>query len=218
MDIAAILQQVAISAIPIVIAITFHEVAHGYVAYRLGDPTAKMMGRLTLNPIKHIDPFGTIILPIMILIFTQGQFVFGYAKPVPIGVRNFKDPRRDMAITGAAGPLTNVALALVSAWIFSAFILTRGTVPEAVFMPVTEMLRASVYINVILAALNLLPVPPLDGGRVVAGLLPRDLAYHYERIEPYGMIIVIILLATGLAGTFIMPIARIILSFIALLS
>ncbi len=218
MDIGAILQTVAVSAIPIVIAITFHEVAHGYVAYRLGDPTAKMLGRLTLNPIKHIDPFGTIIMPIMLLIFTQGQFIFGYAKPVPIGVRNFKDPRRDMAITGAAGPLTNVALALVSAWIFSVFILTRGIVPEAVFMPVAEMLRASVYFNVILAALNLLPVPPLDGGRVVAGLLPRDLAHSYERIEPYGMIIVIILLITGLAGMFIMPVARVILSFIALLS
>ena len=151
----------AVSAIPIVIAITFHEAAHGYVAYRLGDPTAKMLGRLTLNPIKHIDPFGTIIMPIMLLIFTQGQFVFGYAKPVPIGVRNFKDPRRDMAITGAAGPLTNVALALVSAWIFSAFILTRGIVPEALFMPVAEMLRASVYINVILAALNRAPLVPL---------------------------------------------------------
>lgn len=218
MDIAAILQQVAVSAIPIVIAITFHEVAHGYVAYRLGDPTAKMLGRLTLNPIKHIDPFGTIIMPIMLLIFTQGQFVFGYAKPVPIGVRNFKDPRRDMAITGAAGPLTNVALALVSAWIFTAFAMTRGAVPEAVFMPMIEMLRASVYINVILASLNLIPVPPLDGGRVVAGLLPRDLAHKYERIEPYGMIIVIIFLVTGLAQMFIMPVARIILSFIALLS
>ena len=216
LDIAAILQQVAVSAIPLVLAITFHEAAHGYVAYRLGDPTAKMLGRVTLNPIKHIDPFGTIILPLLLMIF--GGIIIGYAKPVPIGVRNFKDPRRDMAITGFAGPLTNIVLALLSAWILNGLIVLQGVMPESLFAPLYAMVRFSIRINIILAALNLLPVPPLDGGRVLAGILPRDLAHHLDRIEPYGMIIVIILLATGLLGVFIFPVARFIALFISLLS
>ena len=120
-DINQIIQSVAVSAIPLVIAITIHEAAHGFAAYRLGDPTAKMLGRLTLNPIKHVDPVGTIVMPMALWILSGGSFVFGYAKPVPIGVRNFRNPRRDMAITGAAGPLTNIVLALISIWIYNGF-------------------------------------------------------------------------------------------------
>ncbi len=218
MDINAILQQVAVSAIPIVIAITFHEAAHGYAAYRLGDPTAKMLGRLTLNPLKHIDPVGTIVMPIMLLVLTQGRFVFGYAKPVPIGVHNFKDPRRHMAITGAAGPLTNIVLALLSVWLIRLLGLAGGILPDTIERPVYEMLKSSAYINVFLASLNLLPVPPLDGGRVLAGLLPRDLANRLDRVEPYGMIIVIILLVTNLANFFIMPVVQFIIRIINMLS
>jgi Zn-dependent protease len=201
-----------------VIAITFHEVAHGYAAYRLGDSTAKLLGRLTLNPIKHVDPFGTVVLPLLLWAFSGGSFVFGYAKPVPIGVRNFKDPRRDMAITGAAGPLMNIALAIVSAWLLKALIIGQGAVPVSVLDPLVRMFRASVFINAFLAALNLIPIPPLDGGRVASGLLPRDLAMRYDRIEPYGFFIVIILLVTNLADLFILPVVRFIIGIINILS
>ena len=213
-----ILQLVIVSFVPIVIAITFHEAAPGYAAYRLGDHTAKMLGRLTLNPLKHVDPFGTVVLPLMLWAFSGGSFVFGYAKPVPIGVRNFKDMRKGMAITGAAGPLMNIALGLLSAWLLVGLSIFKGVVPEFVSNPLLRMLLMSVHINLFLAALNLLPVPPLDGSRVMAALLPRDLANRYESIEPYGMIIVIILLVTHLADLFIGPVYRLLLNLVILLS
>ena len=221
LDVANILRQLAISAIPILIAITFHEVSHGVIANRLGDPTAKLMGRLTLNPIVHIDLVGTIIMPFMLLVFTNGQFVFGYAKPVPINPMNFKNPRRDMAVSAAAGPVTNILLAVASQLILSliinpAFALLPQNIGAAVLTPLSYMLESSIIINVVLAVFNMIPVPPLDGGRVIVGLLPHKQALSYSKIEPYGFIIVIILVVTGIAHKIIFPFIALLYTFIKL--
>jgi Zn-dependent protease len=216
-----ILRQLAISALPILIAITFHEVSHGFVANRLGDPTAKFMGRLTLNPIAHIDPIGTILIPVMLLIFTHGQFVFGYAKPVPINPANFRNPRRDMAISAAAGPITNVCLAILSMFIIKFMLIPvsvflPGSVSKAILTPLTLMLTSSVVINIILAAFNSIPIPPLDGGRVLVGLLPHKHAISYSRIEPFGFIIVLILIMTGIADYFVLPLVKLFMALLQL--
>jgi Zn-dependent protease len=200
-----------ISALPILIAITFHEVSHGYVAYRLGDPTAKMLGRLTLNPIPHIDLFGTIILPLMLFYLTNGRFVFGYAKPVPINPMNFKKPREGMAISAAAGPVTNMLLATASFLIWKGLItplasLAPGTISETVLRPLAMIMQSSIVVNVVLAVFNMIPIPPLDGGRVLTGLLPHKQAMSFSRIEPFGFIIVIILIYSGIANLIIMPV------------
>jgi Zn-dependent protease len=209
-------------AVPILIAIVLHEISHGFVANKLGDPTAKMMGRLTLNPIAHIDIFGTVLMPIMIFIFTNGQFVFGYAKPVPINPYNFKNPKRDMAISAAAGPATNIALAILSIILLKYIIIPAAAfVPEDVagrfFQPLEMMLAASITINVILATFNMMPIPPLDGGRVLMGLLPHRQAETLGKIEPYGMIIILVLLITGIASYFIRPIINIIMGILEML-
>jgi Zn-dependent protease len=209
-DFGDITQRIIISAFPILIAITFHEVSHGFVANRLGDPTAKMMGRLTLNPIAHIDPIGTILMPFMLIVLTQGQFVFGYAKPVPINPMNFKNPKKDMAISAAAGPITNILLAIASILILKFIVvplsfLLPESVTETVFTPVAMILKSSVIINVVLAAFNMIPIPPLDGGRVLTGFLTTKQAISFSRIEPFGFLIVLILIMTGIAGYFIMP-------------
>lgn len=217
MDFVSILRQVAVSAVPILIAITFHEAAHGYAAYRMGDGTAKAMGRLTLNPLAHIDPLGTVIMPVLLLIFTNGQFVFGYAKPVPINPYNFRNPRRDMALSAAAGPGTNLLLAIASVIVMRVFVIPlSGVMPDFIASPLYLMLQASIIVNVVLAAFNLLPVPPLDGGRILVGFLPWRHADSLNRLEPYGMIIVIILIATGLAGLFITPLVRLFLAILNL--
>jgi Zn-dependent protease len=214
-DAAGILRQIAISAVPILIAITFHELAHGYVANRLGDRTAAAMGRLTLNPLAHIDPIGTVIMPLLLLIFTNGQFVFGYAKPVPINPLNFDNPRKGMAISAAAGPITNIILAAVCMLLIKLVVLPSAKlIPETVVVPLFLMLRYGILINVVLAAFNLIPIPPLDGGRVAVGILPRRHAAALSSLEPYGMIIVIILIITGVAGWFIRPLVNL---FFALL-
>jgi Zn-dependent protease len=217
MDISDTIRQLVVSVLPV--AITFHEVSHGFVANRLGDPTAKLMGRLTLNPVAHIDLVGTIILPVILLI--SGAPVFGYAKPVPINPANFKDPRRDMAISAVAGPITNVILAILSLLILKFFIipltmLLPKIIGNAVLEPLTLMFIASIQINVFLAAFNLIPIPPLDGGRVLVGLLPHKQAVSYSRIEPFGFIIVIILIATGIAGIFVIPLANFFLALLKL--
>jgi Zn-dependent protease len=203
----------------LVLAVVIHEVSHGYVANKLGDPTAKMMGRLTLNPIKHIDPIGTILMPVMLYYLSGGQFVFGYAKPVPINPHNFKDPRRDMAISAAAGPVTNILIAIISQVIFAHFIMPVNTViPQeislSILQPLAMMLQNSIWINIILAVINLIPIPPLDGGRVLVGFLPYRQATSYSKIEPYGFIIVIILFMTKIANILIYPLVAILITLI----
>jgi len=210
-------RQIIIAVPALVLAITLHEVSHGLVANRLGDPTAKLMGRLTLNPIKHIDPIGTVLLPLILTVL--GGVIFGYAKPVPINPRNFKDPRRDMAISSAAGPITNIVLAILSSSILMLIILPaadffQSNLVNSILTPLALMLRFSVRINLFLAALNLMPVLPLDGGRVLVGLLPQRQAMAYSRIEPFGLIILYALIFTGIAGYFIFPVYGLLKEFV----
>lgn len=210
METADTIRHLLISALPVLIAITFHEVSHGLVANKLGDPTAKMLGRLTLNPIAHIDIFGTIILPLMLIVVTDGRFVFGYAKPVPINPMNFKNPKKDMAISAAAGPVTNLLLAICSFIIWKAVLtplagLSPELVGEKVLRPLTLIFQSGIVVNVVLAAFNMIPIPPLDGGRVLTGLLPYKQAASFSKIEPFGFIIVLLLIYSGIANYIIMP-------------
>ncbi len=195
-------QLIAIWVLPILFAITVHEVAHGWVAYRLGDPTAKMLGRLTLNPIKHIDPIGTIVVPGVLLII--GGFIFGWAKPVPITWDNLGKPKRDMALVAAAGPIANLLMALIWALIAKiGFLIGNGLAWLA--LPMVYMGQAGIIINLLLMILNLIPIPPLDGSRVVSSLLPGPLAWKYNRLEPYGFFILLGLLVTGVLAKIMGP-------------
>ena len=190
------LYDVSVWVLPLVIAITFHEAAHGFVAHRLGDNTPWEQGRVTFNPLKHIDPFGTLIMPAILLV-SHSPFLFGYAKPVPVNFRALRNPKLDMVWVALAGPATNIALALVAALAFHIL----GYLPENAAQWVADNLKNALVINVILAIFNMLPIPPLDGGRVAVGLLPRALAFPLARLEPYGMLILIgFLIILPLAG------------------
>lgn len=183
--------------LPLVFAITFHEAAHGFVAHRLGDDTAWKLGRVTFNPLKHIDPFGTIVLP-AILLLSHAPFLFGYAKPVPVNFRALRHPRTDMVLVAAAGPATNILLATAAA---AAFHLV-GILPEPAAQWTFDNLKNALVINVVLAIFNLIPIPPLDGGRIAVGLLPNALARPLSRLEPYGMLILIgLLIVLPMVGT-----------------
>jgi len=186
---SAILYQVSIWVLPVVIAITFHEAAHGWVADRLGDDTARRMGRVTFNPLRHVDRFGTIILPGLLLLI-HSPFVFGYAKPVPVNFGRLHSPKRDMIWVALAGPAINIALAVAAGILYH---LTPYFSP-AIGGWYADTLERALIINVVLAVFNMLPIPPLDGGRVLTGLLPRPLAYRFARVERYGMLVLIALL------------------------
>ena len=202
MDDLTLIQRVVVWALPVLFAITVHEVAHGWVARQLGDPTAMMLGRLTLNPLKHIDPIGTVVVPLALLML--GGFIFGWAKPVPVTWENLKQPKRDMALVAIAGPLANLLMAVLWALIMKlGFML--GTGFPAMAWPLIYMGEAGIAINVVLMLLNLLPIPPLDGGRVLAGLLPGPWAWQLSRLEPYGLMILVLLLATGMLGKILGP-------------
>lgn len=195
-----VIQNVAVFALPVLFAITLHEAAHAYVARYFGDSTAYMLGRMSLNPVKHIDPFGTILLPILMYVATSGAFFLGYAKPVPVNWGNLRNPKRDMAWVAAAGPAANLVMAL--GWLIIAVLLRAGDVSEPYFMQVA---RAGVAFNLVIFAFNLFPLPPLDGGRIVTSFLPNRAAYSYARIEPYGFFIVLGLAVLNLLHYWVVP-------------
>jgi len=203
MNIDAIIQGISTWALPVLFAIVLHEVAHGWVADKLGDNTARFMGRLTLNPIKHIDPIGTILIPVLLLV-VGSPFLFGYAKPVPIDFRKLRNPKRDMIWVALAGPVTNLLLALISTLVLAVTVNMPGSMAW-VSQPLALMCQASIIINVVLCIFNLLPLPPLDGGRVAVGLLPGPMAYQLSRIEPFGFMIIILLLVSGVLQSVIGP-------------
>lgn len=203
----SIIQNIAVYAIPVIFAITLHEAAHGYVARMFGDRTAEYAGRITLNPIRHIDPVGTILVPIVILLSSKllggAGLLFGWAKPVPVDFNRLRNPKRDMLWVAAAGPASNLFMAIL--WALGLRLMNAAGVQEDFFY---QMVIAGVQVNLVLMALNLLPLPPLDGGRIVFSLLPDALARPYSRLEPYGIMILLVLLVSGALGTLLQPLLK----------
>ncbi|WP_127477383.1 site-2 protease family protein [Sulfurivermis fontis] len=207
MDELNLLQRVVVWALPVLFAITVHETAHGWMALRLGDPTAMMLGRLSINPIKHIDPIGTVLVPGVLLLL--GGFLFGWAKPVPITYENLRHPKRDMALVAAAGPLSNLVMALFWALVIRLGLELGAGTGAGIYLVYSGV--AGIFINTILMVLNLLPLPPLDGGRVLVGVLPGPLSWRVSRLEPYGFPILLVLLFTGLLGKILWPVIELML-------
>ena len=206
-DINALIQGIAVAALPVILAITLHEAAHGYAARHFGDPTAWMEGRITANPLKHIDPVGTIVVPLLILLVSTGGFLFGWAKPVPVNFGNLRNPKRDMFWVAAAGPGANLAMALF----WAAILKMAWLMPENYFsLPMAHMAKVGVGINISLMVLNLLPLPPLDGGRIAVSLLPHGLAWKFAQLERWGFPILLVLLFTGILGAVLLPIVAIV--------
>ena len=205
------LYTIAIWAVPVLFAITLHEAAHGWVANKLGDPTARQLGRITVNPIKHIDPVGTIAVPLFLVMLSG--FIIGWAKPVPVDPRHFKQPLLDMALVALAGPVSNFIMACGWALLIT---LSTGALADTSLAPhMYNMAKAGMTINIILMVLNLIPIPPLDGGRVVAGVMPTQMALSFMRIEPFGMWIILALLVSGVLGKILWPV---VLRFDAIIS
>lgn len=197
-----LIQKIVVYTIPILFAITVHEVAHGWIANMCGDATARLMGRLTLNPIKHIDLIGTIIVPVLAV--TLGGFIFGWAKPVPVDYRNLRNPRRDMALVAAAGPLSNLVMAVIWGFIIKlGFMVKQHGLIWGVLL--AYMGQIGVMINFVLLVLNILPIPPLDGSRVVTSFLPVRIGYYYNKLENFGFFILVALLILGVLGSIIGP-------------
>lgn len=196
-----VIQQLTIYAIPVIFAITLHEAAHGYIAKHFGDNTAYAQGRVTLNPIKHIDPIGTILIPIVLAIVSQGRFMVGYAKPVPVVFGNLRKPRRDMVWVALAGPAANLVQAIL--WLLAGLVMAKLGVREPFFI---GMVKAGFSVNLAIFAFNLFPLPPLDGGRVLQGLLPVRASIAYSRTEPYGFFIVMALVAVGALNIWMQPV------------
>ncbi|HTM64297.1 MAG TPA: site-2 protease family protein [Gammaproteobacteria bacterium] len=207
-----IVQKIAILVLPLIFGITLHEVAHGWVAWWCGDPTAKLSGRLSLNPIHHIDPVGTIIVPI--LMFVTTGFIFGWAKPVPVDARNMKNPRRDMALVAIAGPISNILMAFF--WGGIALIgIHFGELGNGwLGVPLTYMGEIGIMINVVLGVLNLIPLPPLDGGRFLVSILPPRMGYQLSLIEPYSFFILILLLVSGVLSLILSPLIQLTMQLI----
>jgi len=212
MELEHTVRIVALYAIPGIFAITLHEAAHGYAARHFGDLTAYQAGRITLNPIRHIDPMGTIVIPILILIASQGKFAFGWAKPVPVDFGRLHNPKRDMLWVAAAGPGANLLMAILWTLVIKAM---QSVPPNYFTEPIALMARGGIIINAVLMVLNLFPLPPLDGGRIAVSLLPHRLAYRFSRIEPYGMIILIVLMFLGVLNVVMLPFVN---AFIAVLA
>jgi Zn-dependent protease len=206
-----IIQALAIYALPVIFAITLHEAAHGYAARHFGDPTAWQMGRITLNPLKHVDMVGTLLVPALILLFSKGAFLFGWAKPVPVNFGQLRRPKQDMFWVAAAGPGANLFMALVWALLLKLAVVMPD---NAYSLPLTEMARAGININGVLMLLNLLPLPPLDGGRIAVSLLPPALAWRFAQLERYGFPILLALLFLGVLESILTPLLRVYFSLI----
>lgn len=202
-------QRITIYALPVIFAITVHEAAHGYAARHFGDLTAEAAGRISLNPLRHIDPVGTLLIPTLTMLV--GGILFGWAKPVPINFSKLHHPKRDMLWVAIAGPAANLSMALL--WALA--IRTSPLLPNFIAVPLALMGAAGIMINVVLMVLNLLPLPPLDGGRIVVSLLPNHLAYRFAKIEPYGFIILILLMLTHVLGSILWPMIDVVLNFIS---
>ncbi len=208
----SLIQKVAVWSLPVLFAITVHETAHGWMARKLGDPTAYMLGRLTLNPLKHIDLVGTILVPLLMILISP--FVFGWAKPVPVAWKNLSNPKRDMALVALAGPIANFLMAV--AWALLMRVLASlGSMDDMALLFALLVCTAGMFINSVLFTLNLLPLPPLDGGRIITGVLPLNLSLKFAKIEPYGLVILIVLLVLGWLSIIITPIVFFMLAALA---